>query len=219
MNFCNLSFRYTGIFVGCISSCKSFLFANWIARIASVRFSWWYIKLRITRFLDWAIVCCSINSDFRKLELFLFSGERGGAGAYSLWSDRVIPVAGISRITFCRTPHYYVFMSRRRKLDRSFKGVKVTVLLSDAWKIIPLGVFRIYFADCVGLSHTTLVPQSHGQIRKTVLDQCSQYRDLCSETCIVFCVQLPLYHEPSTGSVITATSCPVSKASYSQYKA
>jgi hypothetical protein len=110
-------------------------------------------------------------------------------------------------------------MSRRRKLDRSCKGVKVTVLLSDAWKIIPLGVFRIYFADCVGLRHTALVPQSHGQIRKTVLDQCSQYRDLCSETCIVFCVQLPLCHEPSTGSVITATSYLVSKASYSQHKA
>ena len=144
MNFCNLSPRYTDTFVGCISSCKPFLVANWVARITSVRFSWLCIQIRITRFLDCAIVCCSINNDVRKLELFLFSGERGGAVAHSLWSDRVIPVTGISRITFCRTPHYYAFMSRRHKLDRSCKGVKVTILLCDARKIIPLVVFRIY---------------------------------------------------------------------------
>jgi len=77
----------------------------------------------------------------------------------------------------------------------------------------------IYFADFVGLSHTALVPQSHGQIRKTVHDQCSQYRDLCSETSIVLCVRLPLYHEPSTSSFINAISYLVTKASYSQYKA
>jgi hypothetical protein len=77
----------------------------------------------------------------------------------------------------------------------------------------------IYFADFVSLSHTTLVPQSHGQIRKTVHDQCNQYRDLCSETCIVSCVQLPLCQEPSAGSVIIAISYLVGKVCYSQYKA
>jgi len=77
----------------------------------------------------------------------------------------------------------------------------------------------IYFAHFVGLSHTALVSQSHGQIRKTVHDQCSQYRDLRSEACIVLCVRLPLYHEPSTSYFINAISYLVSKACYSQYKA
>ena len=43
-----------------------------------------------------------------------------------------------------------------------------------------------------------------------------------TEICVlelVLCVQLPLHHEPSTGSVITAISYLVSKACYSQYKA
>jgi hypothetical protein len=44
--------------------------------------------------------------------------------------------------------------------DRSYKVVKVTILLSAARKIIPLGVFNvyvIYLANFVGLSHTPLV--------------------------------------------------------------
>lgn len=68
--------------------------------------------------------------------------------------------------------------------DRSCEVVKVTILLSAAWKIIQLGVFHIYHvANFVSLSHTPLV-RSHGQIRKTVHDKCSLYRDLCSETCV-----------------------------------
>jgi hypothetical protein len=56
---------------------------------------------------------------------------------------RVILVAGISRITVGHLTIMLLGMSPRRKLDRSCTGVKVTVLLSDAWKIIPLSVFRI----------------------------------------------------------------------------